>query len=145
MSEELAALLDLKLAWKRVKADIYELKRVFVRHPYEIKLIEQDLDKWLDSLLETVRNNGYNPAPMYICDVPKEKGLIRPGSQLSLADQVIYAACLGVCFPSIHKTSYGRKERLISLIDLPSTPTTLSGSGADSRGGKSSERKALPK
>jgi hypothetical protein len=41
---------------------------------------------------------------MHICDVPKEKGLIRPGSILSLADQVIYAACLGACFPFIHKT-----------------------------------------
>jgi hypothetical protein len=104
MSEELAALLDLKLAWKRVKADIFDLKRVFVRHPYEIKLIEQDLEKWLDSLLEAVRNDSYSPAPMHICDVPKGKGLIRPGSQLSLADQVIYAACLGACLPFIHKT-----------------------------------------
>ena len=43
MSDELAALLDLKLAWRRVKADIYELKRVFVRHPYEVNLVEQDL------------------------------------------------------------------------------------------------------
>ncbi len=106
MSEELAALLDLQLAWRRVKADIFELKRVFVRHPYEIKLVEQDLDSWLGCLLEAIRSNGYNPSTMHLCDVPKEKGLIRPGSQLSLSDQIVYAACLGACLPYIHKAIF---------------------------------------
>jgi hypothetical protein len=106
MSEELAAILDLQLAWRRVKADIIELKRVFVRNPYEIKLIEQNLGNWLNSLMEAVSNNVYNPAPMHICDVPKEKGLIRPGSQLSLSDQIVYAACLSACLPYIHKAIF---------------------------------------
>jgi hypothetical protein len=35
--------------------------------------------------------------------VPKGNGLIRPGGHLSYADRLIYAACVGACFPAIHK------------------------------------------
>ena len=101
MSETLADLLDLKLAWRRVEADIPD--RVFVCHPYEVKLIKLDLEGWLNSLHEHVRNDKYHPNPLVVCDAPKGNGLVRPGGHLSVDDRVIYAACVGACFPEIHQ------------------------------------------
>ena len=37
MSEELVKLLDLELAWERVRDDLED--HVFVRHPYEVELL----------------------------------------------------------------------------------------------------------
>ncbi len=102
MSKELAELLDLELAWKRVKLDIPD--RVFTRNPFEVKLIEDDLAGYLDGLNGRIRNDTYNPKPANICDKPKGNGLIRPGSILSNEDRIIYYACLGACMPNIYET-----------------------------------------
>ena len=62
---------------------------------------------------------------MYICDVPKEKVLVRPGSQLSLRDQIVYAASLGFCLPSIHKTIFwaqGTVDFSYRLAIYPNNP-----------------------
>ncbi len=101
MSEELAELLDLRRAWRHVKSDIAD--RVFMRHPYAQALIESYLDDWLNGIANTIRGNTYSPSPMFVCDVPKGKGLIRPGSHLSFTDRVVYAACVGACFEAIHR------------------------------------------
>jgi len=92
-------LLDLSLAWKRVKSDIAH--RVFIGHPYSVQLIEFDLEGWLNARLQVIKNNAYSPSPIFICDVPKGNGLIRPGGHLSYADRLIYAACVGACFSNI--------------------------------------------
>ena len=102
MSKELAELLDLELAWKRVKLDIPD--RVFIRNPFEIKLLEGDLSDYLNDLNARIRNDAYNPKPANICDKPKGNGLIRPGSILSNEDRIIYYACLGACMPNIYET-----------------------------------------
>ena len=101
MSRELADLLDLNLAWRRVRNDINH--RVFIGHPYSVSLIEFDLQGWLDARLRSVKQGSYAPSPLFICDVPKGGGLIRPGGHLSYADRLIYAGCVGVCLPQIHK------------------------------------------
>jgi len=82
MSEDLARLLDLKVAWKRIKDDMRS--RVFIRHPYAIQVVEFDLDGWLEARRAAIKNDSYAPASMFVCDVPKGKGLVRPGSHLSL-------------------------------------------------------------
>lgn len=102
MSEALASILDLPTAWGRMKRDITD--RVFIRHPYAAEVIESDLNGWLDARLEEIIKDEYHPQPMFVCDVPKGGALIRPGSHLSFRDRLIYAACLGACFPHIHKT-----------------------------------------
>ena len=101
VSEELAGLLDLRTAWRRVKRDIND--RVFIRHPYAVSMIELDLDRWLEERLHAIRTDTYSPKAMFVCDVPKGRGLIRPGSHLSYTDRVVFAGCVGTCFPAIHR------------------------------------------
>ena len=101
MSKELAELLNLELAWKRVKLDIAD--RVFTRNPFEVKLIEGDLAGYLGDLNERIRNDAYSPKPANICEVPKGGWLVRPGSILSVEDRIVFYACLGVCMPNIYE------------------------------------------
>ncbi len=101
MSKELAALLDLHLSWRRVKHDM--ANRVFIGHSYSVTLIESDLNNWLSSIRTRLSNGTYAPSPMFVCDVPKENGLIRPGSHLSYTDRLVYTACVGACFEPIHR------------------------------------------
>jgi Reverse transcriptase (RNA-dependent DNA polymerase) len=102
VSEALAQLLDLKTAWRRVKDDL--ANRVFIRHPYSVSLVESDLDGWLETRLKLIREGTYAPESVFVCDVPKENGLIRPGAHLSYTDRLVYTACVGACYPAIHKT-----------------------------------------
>lgn len=123
MSASIATLLDLKIAWKRVKDDI--ANRVFIRHPYSVALVESDLEGWLDARLESIQSGQYAPDSAFICDVPKENGLIRPGAHLSYSDRLVYTACVGACFPAIHKTlkwSQGVTDFSYRLAADPSNP-----------------------
>ena len=101
MSEALANLLDLNLAWIRARRD--QPERVFVRHPYEIELVEVDRGAWLQGLKDSIRAYNYNPSPIVICDVPKGKGAVRPAGHLTINDRIVYAACVGACMQSIHE------------------------------------------
>ena len=88
MSNVQAGLLNLELAWKRVKLDIPY--HVFIKNPFEVQLLEGNLAGYLDELSGRIRNDLYHPKPAYICDVPKGNGLIRPGSILSVEDRIVY-------------------------------------------------------
>jgi hypothetical protein len=99
LSKELASLVDLKLAWARVKDDSAD--RTFIINPYSIPLVDFDLDNWLKDRLKAIAEDTYSPSPMFVCDVPKGNGLIRPGSHLSTVDRLMYAACVGACFSAI--------------------------------------------
>ncbi|HMC76109.1 MAG TPA: hypothetical protein VKH34_03215, partial [Vicinamibacterales bacterium] len=100
MSITLADQLDLQVAWRRVKYDLRH--RAFLTLPYELELIEIDLDGWLAAIDRSIREDTYSPGPMVVCDVPKPGWLIRPGSHLSLVDRVVYTATVGACYPLIH-------------------------------------------
>jgi hypothetical protein len=102
MSNELADLLDIRTAWKRVRSDFRH--RAFLTRPHELALVESDLDSWLASVEQRVREDRYHPGAMLICEVPKGGGLIRPGNYLSLIDRVVYTACVGACLEQIHAT-----------------------------------------
>lgn len=126
MSDALAQLLDLNIAWRRVKDDL--ANRVFIRHPYSVSLVESDLDGWLGARLDMIRTDRYVPDSVFICDVPKENGLIRPGAHLSYTDRLVYTACVGACFPAIHKTlkwSQGTIDFSYRLANLPANPKWL--------------------
>ena len=73
--------LDLALAWRRTKADL-QANRVFVRMPYEIELVEENLDGWLNQLDQKI-SAGYHPSSAPIADVPKGNGAVRPAAILS--------------------------------------------------------------
>jgi hypothetical protein len=98
--DEQANLLDLDLAWARVKLDVAD-GLIFIRRPHEIHLIEEDYEGWSGALREDVRADRYHPGPQTIVDVPKPRGAVRPGSQLSLRDAVVYYAAVGACMPTI--------------------------------------------
>ena len=102
VSKELSELLNLELAWKRIKLDIPN--RIFTRNPFEVQLLEADLTGYLDDLSTRIHNDEYHPKPMHVCDVPKGGWLVRPGSILSTEDRIIYYACLGACMPNIYET-----------------------------------------
>ena len=102
MPENQLGFQHLELAWKRLKLDIPS--RVFVRNPFEIKIIEKDLIAYLENLSEMILHEKYYPKPIYIFNVPKGKGLVRPGAHLSIEDRIFYYACLGICLPNIYDT-----------------------------------------
>ena len=101
MSKTQADLLNLELAWTRVKLDIPH--HVFVKNPFEVQLLEADLAGYLDDLSVRIRNDEYHPKPTYICNVPKGDGLVRPGSILSVDDRIVFYACVGACMPNIYE------------------------------------------
>jgi hypothetical protein len=102
MSEHLVATLDLPLAWKRVKSDIQN-EREFVRHPYEVHLVEADLEGWFERLQQEIRG-GFNPSTPTIADIPKGGGAVRPGALLALNDKMVYTACVGTALPAIYSS-----------------------------------------
>ncbi len=92
--------LDLALAWRRTKADL-QSERVFVRTPYEIELVEENLEDWLLQLQQKIQS-GYRPSSTVIADVPKGNGAIRPGAILSPEDRTVYAGIVGALLPTIY-------------------------------------------
>lgn len=100
MSEALADQLDLRVAWRRVKED-QRNDRSFVVHPVESILIESNLEGWLAEIDKAIRSKSYSPSPMAVCEVPKGRAAVRPGSILSLRDQVVYTALVGACADAI--------------------------------------------
>ena len=100
MPEALTALIDLPLAWKRVRLDLTQ-GRLFAPHPYEQQLIELDVDSYLRNIEDNLRHGHYSPDVLRVCNVPKPNGAVRPGAILSSRDQIVYAACLGACFQRI--------------------------------------------
>lgn len=100
MSEAQAELLNLELAWTRVKQDILD-DQLFAQRLLERKLIEADEDGWWDSVKQDIMLNRYHPAPALTVDVPKTKGAVRPGALLPLRDAVVYYAVVGACLGPI--------------------------------------------
>jgi hypothetical protein len=97
----------LELAWKRVKADqrrSRDHRRVFVRHPYDVALVEVDLGRWLDDLQLKLSTEEYRPQPLVLCDAPKSPIAMRPGGILALEDRVVFAAAVGLCLPQLIDT-----------------------------------------
>jgi Reverse transcriptase (RNA-dependent DNA polymerase) len=90
---------DLELAWKRIKLDIPD--RIFVSNPFEIQIIEKDLGGFLTPILDALQSDQYAPNPLYICEVPKAKNLVRPGAILTIEDRVVYYTCLGLLVPTM--------------------------------------------
>jgi hypothetical protein len=98
MSERLANLLNLELAWQRLRFDRPD--RIFVTNPYLIELVELDLAGFLRGIREQV-SRGYIPSPSVTCPVPKGKWQVRPGVYLRLADELIFNALVGSVFQNV--------------------------------------------
>lgn len=91
--------LDIKLSWERLKYDIS--KRHFLNYYFQLPLIKKDLDNWLQTLKIDFNSGNYNPSSPHICEIPKGKGLIRPGTHLILEDALFYVSLLTDCYSNI--------------------------------------------
>ena len=88
---DLADRLKLELAWRRTKKDL-RIKG-FYYHPYELELIDYNLDRWISNLRDKI-SSGYNPNVSEIIDVPKPYWHLRKGSILNLEDSVVYSSLI---------------------------------------------------
>jgi len=87
--------------WKRFKNDYkYGL---FVKHPYEMSIIEYKLDEWLQELDAKFQNGTFEVSDMQICEVPKGKGLLRPGSILKTQDVLFFIHLVSEAFTEIYE------------------------------------------
>jgi hypothetical protein len=97
---------DLELAYERVVKELRgqpKTGRVLIANPFEIELAEVGRSEWLAELGKTIETGKYAPGPIEFHDAPKGGGLVRPATQLGLADRIVYTAAVGACLPRIYK------------------------------------------
>lgn len=87
-----ARLDELIVAWSRVRID--HADRRFADHPHVLEWVEQDLEGFLQTIAGQLAV-GYSPQAAIRCWSPKPGGLLRPGSILSIEDEVVYNFLLG--------------------------------------------------
>lgn len=121
MTQQIGKELDLNIAWKRTKTDLND--DAFVRHPFIVKLIDIDAESWLQTSQQNISSGTYYPSPMLVCDVPKPKFAVRPGSILTMQDRLIYSACIGHCLDEIHSALRWSQGTIDFGHMLAATPT----------------------
>jgi Reverse transcriptase (RNA-dependent DNA polymerase) len=90
---------DINLAWNRVKKDLKD--KHFISPLYLPDILLTDLTKWLGALKVKIENKTFQPHPMEVVEIPKGKGLIRPGSLLFIDDNISYSALVQECYSKI--------------------------------------------
>jgi hypothetical protein len=91
--------IDIDLAWNRVKKDLKE--KHFISPLFLPDILQTDLTKWLGELKIKIESKTFQPHPMEIVEIPKGKGLIRPGSLLFIDDNIAYSALVQECYSKI--------------------------------------------
>src|SRR5437868_6523671 len=92
-------IVDISLAWNRVKKDLKN--KHFISPLFLPEILQVDLTKWLTELRGKIEEKTFYPHPMEIVEIPKGKGLIRPGSLLSIEDNITYSALVHQCYSKI--------------------------------------------
>lgn len=69
-------------------------ERGFVVVPHQAEWIELDLDRWLD-FIQGRLGDGYEPDSASRCFEPKPRWMLRPGTVLTLEDEVVYNYVIG--------------------------------------------------
>lgn len=90
---------DINLAWSRVKKDLKD--KHFISPLFLPDILEVDIAKWLGELKNKIETKAFQPHPMEVVEIPKGKGLIRPGSLLSIDDNITYSALVQECYLKI--------------------------------------------
>ncbi|MFA4852132.1 MAG: RNA-directed DNA polymerase [Bacteroidales bacterium] len=91
--------MDVYLAWNRVKKDLKN--RNFISPISIPEILQIDIDKWLADLKQKFESRNYQPHPMEIVEIPKGKGLIRPGSLLTIDDNIFYSSLVQECYLNV--------------------------------------------
>ena len=115
--------IDINLAWERLKYDIN--KRHFIEYDVQYILVQHDSDNYLSKLKSLFESSNYNPSSAFICEIPKGKGLVRPGTHLSIEDSLFYISLLTDCYPKIYskiKWSQGIVDFSYVLSENPRRP-----------------------
>ena len=86
---KLSRILDLELAWKRVKKDQYD---DIIPDILYLRDVDSDKNTTIRKLKQRL-DTGYRPSqPLEIIDIPKKGYTLRPGSYLIPEDRIIYQA-----------------------------------------------------
>src|SRR6266496_249480 len=91
--------INLDLAWSRVKKDLKD--KHFIAPLFLPSILQVDLQNWLTQLKSKVESKMFQPHAMEIIEIPKGKGLIRPGSLLFIEDNLVYTALVQECYLKI--------------------------------------------
>lgn len=102
--------MDFDKIWKRVQHDLKN--DYFLNNHLELEIINRDFFDWSKSLKNEIETDAYIPKGIYICDVPKVKGLIRPGSQLSLSDSIYYTELISQSYESLNEFLKWSQEKI---------------------------------
>jgi hypothetical protein len=86
-----------------VPREIYSGAGAFVCHPFIVDLIDQDSASWLLGLQQEIAVDSYGPGPCRTVPAPKPGFLVRPGADLSLEDQVVFAALVADIRPQLQE------------------------------------------
>lgn len=86
--KRLSTLLNLELAWRRIRADQYN---DFIPDILKLGDVEYDRVGTLKNIREEI-DGGYEPSPLLHIDVPKKGYTLRPGSNMIPNDRIVYQA-----------------------------------------------------
>lgn len=88
MRRKLSRILDLELAWRRVKKDQYN---DIVPDILELGDVDYDKTTTINKIKEEL-DRGYEPSDLLRIDVPKKGYTLRPGSNMIPKDRIVYQA-----------------------------------------------------
>lgn len=133
LSTTTLAVLDLELAWRRLRADVGE--RGFVIHPWLGRWLSSDLTATLEVLRDELAR-GYQPVAAQRCWEPKPGWLLRPGSVLEVRDEVAYTAMVGALIPALRQElRWAQPDHPDAAYVLATTDRAIRRSGAASEPG----------
>jgi len=92
---------DIALAWSRVKQDLKD--KHFISPIFLPDILKGELEIYLAGLKTKIESKSFQPRPMEIVEIPKGRGLIRPGSLLFIDDNIAYSAIVQECYVPILK------------------------------------------
>lgn len=81
------------------KSDINNMN--FVKFPFELALFSSDQQSKVDKIHLELSQSAYRFSPSLIAELPKGKGAVRPGSILTLEDQLAYSMLVENALPQI--------------------------------------------
>ncbi|MBH2007295.1 RNA-directed DNA polymerase [Candidatus Saccharibacteria bacterium] len=82
-----------------VRSDVNKMN--FVRFPFELTLLNNDAEATTERIRKEIADGSYRFSPSSIAEVPKGKGAVRPGSIITLEDQLAYNILIEEALPEI--------------------------------------------
>ena len=75
----------------------------FVQFPYEKEIFENNAETIIKYIKAKLETNTYLPSYSQPVEVPKGNGAVRPGTIITIKDQVAYTLLIESMFPAIHE------------------------------------------